>query len=78
MTQVRDRSDSAAFGRPMHIHDDDCDVELPEEADFDADHHEETQNSTLTGDSNSIHPMYIIEVVKLSILRKFAVLCSIL
>ncbi len=62
----RDRSDAAALGRPMRIHDDDCDLEMLEESDFED---EEDTDSTITiVPSSKIHRLYCIEVAKLSVL----------
>lgn len=65
--QIRDRSDSAAVGRPMLIHDDDCDVEMLQESDFEEEAEDVPQ---IFGSTTRQHRLYIIEMAKLSVLRE--------
>ncbi|KAI9871346.1 MAG: hypothetical protein M1830_003011 [Pleopsidium flavum] len=62
---VRDRHAAAALGRPMHIHDDDCDVEMLEESDF-----EEgiSPHPTICGGATRDHILYVIQMAKLAVL----------
>ncbi|GAM38810.1 hypothetical protein TCE0_033r09851 [Talaromyces pinophilus] len=61
---VRDRFDAASLGRPMLIHDDDCDVEPLEESDFDG-----PANNGGSGDISAVLGVrHSIEMAKLAIL----------
>jgi hypothetical protein len=64
--QVRDRFDAASLGRPMLIHDDDCDLELLDISDFSDesdDVREDHDTSSLLGAWHSV------EMAKLAVLR---------
>lgn len=50
----------------MRIHEDDCDVEMLDEADFEDD----TSQGPVYSGSSREHIHYVIEMTKLSILRK--------
>jgi hypothetical protein len=65
--QVRDHFDAASLGRPMLIHDDDCDVEPLEISDFrdetEDDREDHPDNPSLLGARHSV------EMAKLAVLR---------
>ncbi|QKX64674.1 uncharacterized protein TRUGW13939_11850 [Talaromyces rugulosus] len=61
---VRDRFDAASLGRPMLIHDDDCDVEPLEVGDFEGPANTGTDDDT----SNMLGVRHSIEMAKLAIL----------
>jgi hypothetical protein len=63
---VRDRHAASALGRPMRIHDDDCDVEMLEESDFDDDTH---SGRAYTINTREL-ALYVIHMTKLSVIRK--------
>ena len=64
---MRDRFDAASLGRPMLIHDADCDVEPLEERDFDG-----PANNGTGGDiSAMLGVRHSIEMAKLAILRLY-------
>lgn len=54
----------------MRIHDDDCDVELLEETDFD--NESSLDDSIQVGPTRQIHHLYTIEMAKLSVLCMFS------
>jgi hypothetical protein len=65
---VRDRHAASALGRPMRIHDDECDVEMLEESDFDDD----VDSVKISGIETRELALYVIHMTRLSILRKFS------
>ncbi len=66
ISKVRDRHAAAALGRPPRIQDDDCDVELLEEADFEL---QDTNQRGVFGSLRRYHALYMIQISKLAILR---------
>lgn len=65
---VRDRHAATALGRPMRIHDDDCDVEMLDESDFDDD----IDDERLYGISKRELAQYVIQMAKLSVICEFS------
>ncbi|KAK5462726.1 hypothetical protein LTS15_002438 [Exophiala xenobiotica] len=64
---IRDRHVSAALGCPIHIQEDDCDVEMLEEADFSDSHSDEATS----GLSTRPHALYMIQMTELSIVCEY-------
>ncbi|OAA59736.1 Transcription factor [Niveomyces insectorum RCEF 264] len=60
---VRDRHAAAALGRPCRIHDDDCDVEMLQSADFLVD---QNYNHELIAVEMEYHRSYAIEMARLA------------
>lgn len=67
--QIRDRHASCSLGRPMRIHDDDCDVEMLEESDFEDDKYDGRASDITTRELS----IYVIQMTKLTVIRKFFV-----
>lgn len=63
--QVRDHFDAASLGRPMLIHDDDCDVEPLDISDF----RDETDDVREDHDTSLLGAWHSVEMAKLAVLR---------
>lgn len=63
--KVRDRHAAAALGRPVRIRDEDCDIEMLEEPDFEE---LEISGSGLFGILTTYHISYAISMAKLAII----------
>lgn len=64
--QVRDHFDAASLGRPMLIHDDDCDIEMLDLSDFS----DETEDRRVDHDPSSLlGAWHAVEMAKLAVLR---------
>jgi len=63
INKIRDIHAAAALGRPPHIQDEFCDIEMPQESDFDDTRMEGSPYGVLSRE----HVMYFVHMAKLSV-----------